>query len=300
MHRKGNPLEPWSSRDFSSSGIAGFFMALITGQQITNYFKQFGDVEVAFNKDVIRATGLMPRNNLLKCKGEYWPCFVYSSSMKGAKVVASVKEDFHTKIKAANNLVSLQFSFKVPDKTAPLVFFVSARVSGFSKYGDDSNDLSLINLAYTQQPPDDLIAKLGRLLETNLNSQKRKEERIQITDNIIRKIGLKSKSVIVLIDNIPRKSIIRDISFSGTKLIIAGIAKFLVDKVALVRIETEENNMVLKIPGKVVRFEPIADRKDIASIAIQFEEKLIPIEYKILINDYLSGVKPGAAPPTSG
>ncbi len=275
-------------------------MALITGQQITNYFKQFGDVEVAFNKDVIRATGLMPRNNLLKCKGEYWPCFVYSSSMKGAKVVASIKEDFHAKIKAANNFVSLQFSFKVPDKAAPLVFFVSARVAGFSKYGDAKSDLSLINLAYTQQPPDDLIAKLGRLLETNLNSQKRKEERIQINDNIIRKIGLKSKSVIVLIDNIPRKAIIRDISFSGTKLIIAGIAKFLVNKVALIRLDIEENDLILKIPGKVVRFEPIADRKDIASIAIQFEEKLIPIEYKVLINDYLSGIKPGATPPVSG
>ena len=266
-------------------------MALITGQQISNYYKQFGDVEVSFNKDVIRATGLQTRNNLIKCKGVYWPCFVYATSMRGAKIVASVKEDFHAKLKEANNLASLQLSFKQADKTNPLILHISAKMTGIAKYGDESSGLSLITLTYTQQPSDDLIAILGRLLESNLNSQKRREERIVINDNIIRKMGLKSKNIIVIIDSIPRKALIRDLSFSGAKLILAGIAKFLVEKAIAIRLEMEDSGQVIIVPGRVLRFEAIENRKDIASIAVQLDETRLPIEYKLLINDYITSVR---------
>lgn len=267
-------------------------MALITSQKISNYYQQFGEVDVAFNKDVIRVTGLQTRNNLIKCKGEYWPCFVYSSSMRQAKIVASVKEDFHKKAQEANNLVSLQFTFLQPDKSSPLILHISAKLSGISKYGEESSGLSLLTLNYTQRPSDDLIIILGRLLESNLNSQKRREERIIINDQVIRKMGLKSKNVLVIIDSIPRKALLRDISFSGAKLIIAGLAKFLVDKAILIKLEVEETDESFNLLGKVLRFEPIENRKDIASIAIQFDEKLLPIEYKLLFNDYLTKQRP--------
>ncbi|MDC7226706.1 MAG: PilZ domain-containing protein [Spirochaetales bacterium] len=267
-------------------------MALITGQQISNFYKQFGDVEVAFNKEVIRATGLQTRNNLVKCKGAYWPCFVYSSSMKQAKIVASIKEDFHTKLQEANNLVSLQLTFAQLEKSNPIILHISAKLTGIAKYGEESSGLSLLTLTYTQRPSDDLIVTLGRLLESNLNSQKRKEERILINDQMLRKMGLKSKNIIVVIDNIPRKALLRDLSFSGAKLIIAGLAKFLVDKAIMIKLEVEETSEVFNLMGKVLRFEPIENRKDIASIAVLFDEKHVPIEYKLFFNDFLTRQKP--------
>jgi len=268
-------------------------MALITGQHISNYYKQFGEVEISFNKEVIRVTGLHTRNNLLKCKGAYWPCFVYSTSMRTAKIVASVKEDFFNCIKDANNLVLLQLSFNQADKSSPLTLRISAKMAGLSKYGEEDSGLSLITLNFTQRPSDDLIIILGRLLESNLNSKKRKEERIIMNDQIIRKIGLKSKNIIVIIDKIPRKALIRDLSFSGAKLIIAGLAKFLVNKAIILRLEVEDTGRAINIIGKVLRFEPIENRKDIASIAIQFVDTQLPIEYKLLLNDYLTQLRPG-------
>ncbi|HAK45302.1 MAG TPA: pilus assembly protein PilZ [Spirochaeta sp.] len=267
-------------------------MALVTGQQISNYYQQFGDVEVAFNKEVIRATGLQTRNNLVKCKGGYWPCFVYSSSMRQAKIVASVKEDFHKKLQEANNLVSLQLSFMQAEKSSPLILHISAKLTGTAKYGEEASNLSLLTLTYTQRPSDDLIITLGRLLESNLNSQKRKEERVIITDQVLRKMGLKSNNIIVAIDNIPRKALLRDLSFSGAKLIIAGLAKFLVDKAILIKLEVEETDETFTLMGKVLRFEPIENRKDIASIAVQFDENLIPIEFKLFFNDFLTRQRP--------
>ena len=216
-------MNPGVQEIFPQAASRGFYMALITGQHISNYYKQFGDVEVAFNKEVIRATGLQTRNNLIKCKGAYWPCFVYSSSMRQVKIVASIKEDFHKKVQEANSLVSMQFTFKQPDKTTPLILHISAKMTGIAKYGEEDSGLSLITLTYTQRPSDDLIIILGRLLESNLNSKKRSEERIIVTDQVIRKMGLKSKNIIVSIDKIPRKALLRDISFSGVKIIIAGL-----------------------------------------------------------------------------
>ena len=290
-------MNPGVQEIFPQAASRGFYMALITGQQISNYYKQFGDVEVAFNKEVIRATGLQTRNNLLKCKGAYWPCFVYSSSMKQAKIVASVKEDFHKNIKEANNLASLQFTFVSAEKTTPLILHVSAKMTGITNYGEESSGLSLITLTYSQRPSDDLIIILGRLLASNLNSKKRKEERILVDDNVIRKMGLKSKNISVVISNIPRKALLRDISFSGAKLIIAGIAKFLVDKPILLRLEVDDTDEVFNLVGKILRFETVENRKDIASIAVQFDEKNIPIEYKLFFNDFLSSRKPPAEKP---
>ena len=286
-------MNPGVQEIFPQAASRGFYIALVTGLQIVNYYNQFGDVEVSFNKDVIRATGLQTRNNLIKCKGAYWPCFVYSSSMRNAKIVASVKEDFHKNVKEANNLVTLQIAFQIPDKAAPIIIRVSAKLGGIAKYGEESSGLSLITLNYTQQPADDLISILGQLLESNLNSQKRKEERIIINDAVIRKLGLKSKNIIIAVDNIPRKAMLRDLSFSGTKLIIAGIAKFLVNKAILVQLEAADTGKKFNLPGKILRFEPIENRKDIAAIAVQFDETKVPIEYKIFFNEFITRKGPG-------
>ena len=261
-------------------------MALITGQQINNYYSLYKSIDVTFTKEVIRATGLLPQHIYLKCLGDSWPCVVYSTSMASAKIIANVKSKLFEKIRSANNLVSLRFSFALPDKPDPLSFFIAAKSTGYTPYSQGSPDLNFISLTYTQRPADDLIAILGKLLEANINSKKRREERITITGESLRKMGLKSKESVVYIQNLPRKAKIRDLSFSGAKCIVPGVAKFLVDKECQLRIETEENDL-LNIPGKIIRFEPVQGRKDLAALAILFEENRVPMEYKMRINDYL-------------
>jgi hypothetical protein len=82
-------------------------------------------------------------------------------------------------------------------------FFVAAKVLGVTQYAG-SGDLILINLAYTQRAPDDLIEKLGTLLEANINSAKRREERILVTPDSMRRLGIVQKETIVFIQGIPR------------------------------------------------------------------------------------------------
>jgi len=266
-------------------------MSITTSQQITKYYDLFRSFDVTFSKEVIRATGLLPQHVHLKCMGEQWPCVLYTTSLQGAKIIASVKPALFDKIRKANNLISLRFSFRDPGKNDPVTFFVAAKVTGFAPYNRGAGDLQAMTLQYTQRPPDPLIEILGRLLEANVNSSRRREDRILITRDSVRRLGLLTKDTVLTVQGVPRKCILRDISFTGVKVIIVGIAKFLVSKPCTVRIEIDDPRSTFDIRGSIVRSEPVEGRKDLAAVAIEFDPAAVPMTFKMHLNDYLSQYK---------
>jgi hypothetical protein len=150
----------------------------------------------------------------------------------------------------------LRFAFSIEDKKDKLLFFVSAKVSGFNPYSKDNPNLNFINLVYTKRPPDDLIAILGQMLEIKVNSKKRTDDRIDITNDSLRILGLASKNAKISLDGIPRNCIVRDLSFSGAKIVLPGIAKFLNEKECV--------------------------------LAIKYHEESISMDYQKMINSYLT------------
>jgi len=266
-------------------------MAITTSQQISKYYETFKTIDVTFTKEVIKTTALQPQQVCLKCIGEQWPCVIYSTSFAGAKILASAKSALGERIKRANNMVSLRFSFRFTDKADPMAFFVSGKVTGFAPYAQSNGELQFINILYTQRSPDDLIEILGRLLEANVNSARRREERILLTVDTMRRIGLLSKDSFVFIQGVPRKCIMRDISFSGAKIILVGLAKFLVDKDCILRMEFDDPRETLDIKGKAIRYEDVEGRKDLTAVAIKFYEPLVPMNYKIHVNDYITQIR---------
>ena len=201
-------------------------------------------------------------------------------------VIASINPETYGKIREANNLVSLRFAFRDADKVDPVLFFVSAKVTGYNPYNKEKPNLNFVSLEFTKRPPNDLIAVLGQILDAASNSQKRREERITLDVQTVKKLGLQSKGSQVYIQGVPRNCIIRDLSFSGAKVIISGVAKFLLEKEATLTLETVDNE-VISVKGKTIRHEPVEGRKDLAAIAIKFDQDSIPMEYKLIINDYL-------------
>lgn len=271
-------------------------MAVTTSQQISRYYNQFQNAEVTFTKEVIKATMLYPKQVYLKCLGYQWPCILYSSSMSGAKVLASVRSSLKDALQQSKNVVSLRFSFLQQDKADPLTFFVAARVVGQTPYGSANPELSFVQLQFTQRPPDDLIEILGSLLEAGINAQRRREERIIMNPDSVKKLGLVPKGTQLLVANVPRKCILRDLSFSGAKVIIHGVAQFLLNKPALLHVEFDDPSETIEIVGKIIRFEPVQGRTDIAAFALLFHEGNTPIAYKMRINAYLRQFKPPKTP----
>ncbi|HON13599.1 MAG TPA: PilZ domain-containing protein [Treponema sp.] len=276
-------------------------MGILTSQQITKYYERYRSISVTFTKEIIHATGLVTQQVYLKCLGEAWPCVIYSTSFEEAKVIINTKSGLNGKLQQANNLVNLRYSFRISDKTDPMFFFVSCRVSGSAPY-QGSQDISMLTLQFTQRPPDDLIEIMGRLLDANINSSKRRDERILITPDSLRKLQITAKETVIYLQGVPRRCILRDISFSGAKVIMVGVAKFITDKDVTLRLDFEDPRQSLMINGKVVRTEDVEGRKELVAVAIHYNENQVPMHYKMRINDYLSQVrtepKPEAAEET--
>jgi hypothetical protein len=271
-------------------------MSIITSQQLTRYYDQYKNTEITFNKQVIEATGLYARNIFIKIGERQWPCIVYSSSMCGARTIAGVNTLFYESLRQANNHASLRYSFRQQGKPDPISFFVPNKITGYTPYNPKNREIQLIAMEFIQRPPDDLIQVLGVLLEANANSQRRKDERIIINPESLRKLGLESKESFVYVEGVPRKCIMRDLSFGGAKVLTTGIAKFLTDKKASLKLSRGDPPEEITIPAEIMRVENVEGRKDIVVLALQFSQEP-PISYKLMINGYLTAVRHGSAPP---
>ena len=264
-------------------------MGIVTSQQLTRYYELYRDTEVIFSKEVIKTLHMDPRQVYVKCTDSQWPCIINSTSYLGAKIIIGSKGGAYARLSKEKGTVNLRFCFSQGEKQ-PISFFVSARVQEIVPYME-SSDLAVVNLTYIQRPPDDLIELIGRLLEANTNALRRRDERIPITEESLRKLSLAKADAVIFIDNVPRHCIVRDISFSGAKILLLGVAQFLNNKNAVLRLEFYDPHEVITLPASIVKTDMAQGRKDIIIVCLQYDATKIPITYKLHINNYLTGMR---------
>lgn len=259
-----------------------------TTQQLNRYYDLYKEVDITFSKEVIHTLNFDPKQTFIRCSGGQWSCVLNSASMVRAKIICGKKSGFIEKLSSGINTASLRFSFYDPDVKDIFSFFVNVKVIGISAYQSSNHDLILISFEYTQRAPDALIEKLGMLLEANINATKRASERLVLTEDVMRKICLFKKETFVFVDGIPRRCILRDISFTGAKIFMIGVASFLTNKVVTLKFEFFDPQNSFGIRGKTLRAEPFEGRKDLIALAIEFEPLSIPMVYKMYLNRYFA------------
>jgi len=265
-------------------------MGILTTQRIEAFYNAFKGIDITFTKDMIQVTGLITEQVHLKCGSDFWPCVFFSTSFQGAKIVANIKSGLIDKLQKANNSVSLRFCFKNPEDGNPLTFFVAGRVLGVAPY-KNSEDVSLLSVQFTQRPPDDLIEIVGRVLDANVNSSKRKDDRILITTDSQRKLKLLSKETVAFIQAVPRRCILREVAFSNAKVIMLGVAKFIIDKDTTLRFDFDDPRESFQVKGKFVNSEQVEGKQEMVALSMVYDEASIPMGYKIRINEYLNTVR---------
>jgi len=265
-------------------------MGLVTTQRISIYYDRFKDIDVTFTKEIIQVTGLLTQQIHLKCGNDFFPCVVYTASFEGAKVVANVKTGLLGKLQSTNNFVSLRFCFRPSGETNTVTFFIAGRVMASAPYGN-SQDVNMFTIQFSNRPPDDFIEIVGRVLDANVNSAKRKDVRIPLNHDNLRKLNIVSNESAVFIQGVPRRCILRDISFSGSKLVMMGVAKFLLDKEASVRLDFNDPREAFLIKGKFIRAESVEGKKEMIALALSFDEANVPMGFKIRLNDMLSSTR---------
>lgn len=269
-------------------------MGIITSQQLNVYYDQYRDSELTFTKDIIRTLKIEQKQIQIKYNvGEdviFTPCVLHSTSFQKAKIIVPTNGPaFAFLANKEPPTVHLKMSL-VGDDGKPITFFIATKVAEKSIY-TNSKDLAIVTLKFTQRPPDDLIEKMGRLLEANLNAVRRREERIIISDDSKRKLNLTREECIVMVQGVPRHCIIRDLSFMGAKVVLVGLHQLVQDKEAELKLNFEEPREEISIKGRVVSADVIEGRKDICSASIKFDENIVPLSYKLHINDYLTTIR---------
>ncbi len=262
-------------------------MGIANSHQISRYYDFFRDKEIVFTKANLQILKMDPRQIYVKCAGGQWPCLINSSSLQSAKIILGTNSGAFLAMQKDKNLaVSIRYCF-IDANNAPIHFFVNCTVGDINKY-QNTEELAIVTLNFTQRPPDDLIFKIGEFLEASENFFQRKEERIDINKNSIRKLGLEKEESIIYIENVPRRCILKDLSFSGAKVMLVGIPKFLVGKNIGLKIDFIDTNESVLIPGIIPRAEFLEGRKDIASVHISFNGDTVPMVYKIHINSFIT------------
>ena len=262
-------------------------MPSVTAQHLTHLYQAYADDEVTFNSQVISASGLLPADIHLKIADAHVPAVLYACSMKSAKVIAELMADSVAGLSRTDNLVSLRLAFRPKDEPAPVTFFVGSRVESRSEYDPRKPHVQLLTLGFTQRPADALIGILGALLEVNSNATRRRDERIIITPESMKKIGLESRESCVAIEGAPRRCIVRDLSFGGAKILVTGMAQPRPEKKVLLKLNRCEMRDDTVLDGSIVRVEDVEGRDDVVALSIQFTSEP-PISYKQKINGYFS------------
>lgn len=258
-------------------------MAVTTSQQLANYYRDFAETEVTFTREVIAATRLTPEGVHLKCLGDQWPCVIYSSSMESAKIIANMEPRLNQTLKKANNVVSIRYSFRESDKSKPISFFVKGKTAGFSPYGKEKPNLYLATIIFSQRPPDDLIFVLGRLLETKQNSKRRAEWRVPITPATIKTLGIVPDKTTAVVRDVEKRAILRDVSFSGCKAIVATQSSELKDQSVTLHLTFLDPTERFEITADARRCDEVEGHEGISVSGFQFKDD-VPMAYKLRIN----------------
>ena len=272
-------------------------MALVTAQQLQDYYDHYRDSELTFTKEIIGILKVDPRQIYVKCNGNQWPCIINSTSLMACRIIVGVKGGAYAMLsQKETGPVSVRFCFTDSDGQM-ISFFVNGRVSDIKPYMN-SAELAIITISFTQRPADDLIERLGTLLDANANAMRRKDERVIINAEVKRKLGLAKEEALVQIQGVPRHCIIRDLSFGGVKIIMVGIQKYVENQQALLQMRFEEPAEVIQVGGVVVASSPVEGRKDILMVSIKFGDKTVPIAYRLRINNYLVNLRKHVFAPT--
>lgn len=259
-------------------------MPVTTSQQLANYFKEFGETEVTFTKEVIQAARLHLSGVHLKCLGDQWRCVIHSSSMTSARIITNLQSSLNETLRSANNTVSLRYCFNDSDKTEPIAFFVKAKTTGFTPYGKEKQNLYFASLTFTQRPPDDLILILGTLLEAKQNSKRRSEWRLPLSPVIVKKLGIVPELSSVTVNENSRRAVLRDVSFSGCKAIVATSSDELLHKDVNMTLTFQDPDEIFEIAATTCRADAVDGHDGICIFGFQFDEERIPMAYKLRIN----------------
>jgi hypothetical protein len=248
-------------------------------EKLRDYYNRYRYQEITFDKDTVTAVGLIRRDVYIALDESRYPAEIQRASMTSAEVASHLPYKAAEKLKQTGKLI-LNFSFiGLKSLLIPISFGVSYKLAGNNAIIELEPGSFLLMLNLDDAPPGYLIGTIGELIRSRLNETKRKEERIAVNADSSQRLGLKSHETHFLIGETKMECVLRDISFSGSKIIVQGRSARQGSEVRL-ELFFRNPDMHYRIPGSIVRFQPIPGSTRTYSAGIRFKDNSVPREYK--------------------
>ena len=196
-------------------------MQNLTVQHLARLYEEFSETEVTFNAQVIIESGRITSDVRLTVGAHHLPSVLYACSMRGARIIAEIGQNTNEVLTHNSSSATLRLGFKQSDEKAPVSFIVPCRVESLSEYNAQRPNVRFVTLEFTQKPSDALVGILGSLLEIKANALRRRDQRIILTPDNMKKIGLQSRESCLAIDGASRRCLLRDLSFGGAKVLLS-------------------------------------------------------------------------------
>jgi hypothetical protein len=259
----------------------------MTSQHLARLYQAYKNTEITFNTQVIVASGLLTAEVRLNIGDDHISSVLYACSLTGARVIAEISDAAEETLRRSHNLASLRLGFQAQDEKSPQAFLISCRVESLADYNPQKPHVRFVTLEFTQKPSDTLVGVLGSLLEIKSNALQRRDERIVMTPEALRRIGLQSKESCVAIGGSPHRCILRDLSFGGAKILTSAAKALASEQRVLLKLARCELRDDTVLDGSIVRVEDVEGRTDVVALSIQFSADP-PISYKQKINSFFA------------
>lgn len=255
---------------------------------LDDYYEKYEDQDLTFNLDVISSVGLLPKQMSFKCRTKSFPCILYSASMKGANILATLDDVFFENLNVAGKKVALRFYFFPPGDKKELSFFINSRVTSFKLYSTTKRNLYFLNIEYLNKPPDALIEILGNYFEISVHQEQRIQERMVINDELESQLGIRKMETFLFIEGNGKKCTLDELSILSAKVIINGKAETFMNHRVMLLMKIEGLSGMGEMVGQVTEAEEISDEEGLVSLIVFFDQENIPPSYKMWIGECMS------------
>jgi len=252
-------------------------MALLGSAVLQNLYQEYQDTELTYTKDVAVGLGLLPGESSIKWQGSSYPCVVHSGSFNSAKVLVKLTSSQWRAMQIGSKLTTLTMTMVQSKAGRKELININGTLQLLQQPGSGGEVSVLLGVTFAHRPPDNFLQAQGSYLSLRQEANQRTEERILLSPENKDLIGVMNLNTIVTVDHIERKCLIRDLSYTGARAILTGVAPFLVDKPFTLQVPLAEGT--IQIPGKIVRADPVEGHKGLAVIAMGYHTDHVPLDY---------------------
>ncbi|MGL4525065.1 MAG: PilZ domain-containing protein [Spirochaetia bacterium] len=248
--------------------------------------------DVLFTRGVLSFLGLAPKNIMLTC-GPYR--FVAVLQIANGQIIRAITSEsglLNDALEKYENLTSIRIAYADPN-ISPLD--IPGTFQKFSPYLENPQ-YKIAEILLDQPVPQAYTTMLSSITDVKKLAKARNEPRITFSEGSSN-FGIQLDEAIISLNDVPQRCYVRDLSPSGSGVIILNSSLIPADTNIRLVIRMEGQFYPIEMEGHVLRSSWYDEGNRLLDIVIIFDQDQIPISYDAFLDNLLQeGISEGSKP----